>query len=385
MPKAELAAFASKWNPLELQEVARELRWAQSEREPFDLDLSERSSPSLGNPSAVRLHIPSVMALANLLVGAFRDVPVTVRLPAARGLNLQLARGGFFFALANREAVKWVDDVPDEWDDTNIAWAHPFHPDDSDMLREALVSVRDLEQESWVIRAAFQRYLLSVIHPHLRPAPSLHRELSFVAGRWLSGRLGVKPGMEMERTLAECLEILYQIVVNVPDHASLRRQPHGCSLGQVYATLGGGRESHNRLHFSVLDNGVGLPSRVNSLYSDRERSAEEAVSDAVMGRLPRRTGGRGIGLNLVREIASGYVAGERDVGGASRVCIVTQADAADSAMVLDWHSGGEAPETATLAYLPIQGTLVSVSLGLDKRTPDDDAHQLELTFAEAAA
>ncbi|MDE0497246.1 MAG: ATP-binding protein [Acidimicrobiaceae bacterium] len=385
MPKAELAAFAAKWNSLELQEVARELRWAQTKGELFHLDLTEGSSLSLGNPSAVRLHIPSVMALANLLVGSFRDVPVTVRLPAARGLNLQLARGGFFFALANRNAVKWIDDVPDEWDDTNIAWAHPFHPDDSDMLREALVSVRDLEQESWVIRAAFQRYLLSVIHPHLRPATSLHRELSLVAGRWLSGRLGVKPGMEMERTLADCLEILYQIVVNVPDHASLRRQPHGCSLGQVYATLGGGRESHNRLHFSVLDNGVGLPSRVNSLYSDRRRSAEEAVSDAVTGRLPRRAGGRGIGLNLVREIASSYVAGDREVGGASRVCIVTQGDAADSATFLDWHSGVDTPDTATLEYLPIRGTLVWVSLGLDKRTPDDDAHQLELTFAEAAA
>ncbi len=385
MPQAELAAFASKWNPLELQEVARELRWAQAEGEPFHLNLSEVASPRLGNPSAVRLHIPSVMAMANLLVGCFRDVPVTVRLPAARGLNLQLARGGFFFALANREAVKWVDEKPDEWDDTNIAWTHPFHPDDSNMLREALVSIRDLEQESWVIRAAFQRYLLSVIHPHLRPASSLHRELSLVAGRWLSGRLGVRPGMEMERTLADCLEVLYQIVVNVPDHASLRRQPHGCSLGQVYATLGGGHESHNRLHFSVLDNGVGLPYRVNSLYGDRRRSAGEAVVDAVTGRLPRRTGGRGIGLDLVREIASGYIAGEREVGGASRICIVTQGDSADSATVLDWHSGGDAPEVATLEYLPIRGTLVSVSLGLDKRTPDEDAHQLELTFAETAA
>ena len=83
--------------------------------------------------------------------------------------------------------MKWIEGAPDEWDDTNIAWARPFHPDDSDMLREVLVCVRDLEEESWVIRAAFQRYLLSVIHPHLRPASSLHNELSLVAGdagRW---------------------------------------------------------------------------------------------------------------------------------------------------------------------------------------------------------
>ncbi len=385
MPRAGLAAFASKWDSLELAEVARELHWAESHGEALDLDLSEGASPELGNPSAVRLYVPSVMALANLLVGRFRDVPVTIRLPSARGLNLQLARGGFFFALANRDAVKWIEGAPDEWDDTNIAWAHPFHPDDSDMLREALVCVRDLEEESWVIRAAFQRYLLSVIHPHHRPASTLHRELSLVAGRWLSGRLGVGPGMEMERTLADCLEVLYQIVVNVPDHASLRRQSHGCSLGQVYATLGGGRESHNRLHFSVLDNGVGLPSRVNALYRDRSRSAEEAVVDAITGRLPRRTGGRGIGLSLVREIAGEYAVGEREIGGASRICIVTQGDSADSATVLDWHSGNDMPAVSTVEYLPIRGTLVSVSLGLDKRTPHDDAHQLELTFAETAA
>ncbi|WP_420445934.1 ATP-binding protein [Candidatus Poriferisodalis sp.] len=383
MAQAGLAAFAAKWDPLELAEVPRELRWAQEKGETFHLDLSEEASPDLGNPSAVRLYIPSVMALANLLVGCFRDVPVTIRLPASRGLNLQLARGGFFYALANRGPVRWLDGVPSEWDDTKIAWAQSFHPDDSEMLREALVCVRDLEQESWVIRAAFQRYLLSVIHPHHRPASSLHRELSLVAGRWLSGRLGVKPGSEMRRTLADCLEVFYQIVVNVPDHAALRRNRSGCSLGQVYATLGGGRESYNRLHFSVIDNGVGLPSRVNDLYGDRKRSAEDSVRDAVMGRLPRRTGGRGIGLNLVREIASEYRAGDRGVGGASRICIVTQGDSTDSATVLDWHSGGEVPEVSTVPYLPIRGTLVWVSLGLDRRTPDDDPHQLELTFAEA--
>ncbi len=253
------------------------------------------------------------------------------------------------------------------------------------MLREALVSVHDIERDSWVIRAAFQRYLLSLIHPHHRPATSLHRELSLIAGRWLSGRLGGHSAREMQKTLADCLEVFYQIVVNVPDHAALRREPQGCSLGQVYVTLGGGRESHNRLHFSVLDNGTGLPRRVNDLYPDRQRTSGEALSDAILGCLPRRTSGRGVGLNLVRKIASEYAWGDRQVGGASRICIVTNGDGEDSATFLDWHSGDMAPDVSTVAQLPVGGTLVWVSLGLEVTVSDDDPHQLELTFSEAVA
>ena len=385
MAHSTLAALLGKWDPLALAEVARELRWAQTNDCSCDLDLSEESMVGTGSPSALRLFIPSVMTLANLLVGRYRNVPVTVRLPKSRGLNLQLARGGFFFALANRDQVQWPDGTPDEWDDTKVAWAHSFHPDDSAMLREALVNAHDLERDSWVIRAAFQRYLLSLIHPHHRPAASLHRELSLVAGRWLSGRLSGQSGREMQKTLSDCLEVFYQIVVNVPDHAVLRRTAHGCSLGQVYVTLGGGRESHNRLHFSVLDNGTGLPNRVNDLYRDRQRTSEEALSDAILGRLPRRSGGRGVGLNLVRKIASEYAWGDRGVGGAGRICIVTNGDGSDSATFLDWQSGGEVPTVSTITYLPVQGTLVWVSLGLEVMVPDADPHQLELTFSEAVA
>lgn len=385
MAHTALAALLGKWDPLPLTEVALELRWAETNERTFHLDLSEENTPDAGNPSALRLFVPSVMAVANLLIGRFRDVPVKVRLPESRGLNLQLARGGLFFALANRHKVQWSDGVPDEWDGTKVAWAHSFHPDDSTMLREALVSAHDVERDSWVIRAAFQRYLLSLIHPHHRPAPSLHRELSLVAGRWLSGRLGGQPAKEMQKTLADCLEVFYQIIVNVPDHAALRRESRGCSLGQVYVTLGGGRESHNRLHFSVLDNGTGLPRRVNDLYRDRPRDAEEAVRDAILGHLPRRSAGRGVGLSLVRMIASEYTWEDRGVGGGSRICVVTNGDEPDSTTFLDWQSSGEIPAVSTAAYLPVRGTLVWVTLGLEVKVPDADPHQLELTFSEAVA
>jgi hypothetical protein len=257
------------------------------------------------------------MVVANLLVGRFRDVPVTVLLPSSSGLNLQLARGGLFFALANRSRVTWANEVPELWDRVADAWTHPFHPSDSDMFREALVSDRDVYRDSWVIRAAFQKYLLSVIHPHTRPARTLRADLQRIARRWLSTRLRVTHGSELVKTLVDCAEVFYEIVVNVPDHARLGADSNGCSLGQMYATLGGGRESHNRLHFSVLDNGAGLPDRVNAKYKDCHRSAEEALRAAVFGDLPRRPGGRGVGLSRVREIADHYAEGARGVGGVS--------------------------------------------------------------------
>ena len=189
----------------------------------------------------------------------------------------------------------------------------------------------------------------------------------------------------MVGTLTDCLEVFYQIVVNVPDHASLRSSPTGCSLGQVYATLGGGRDSHNRLHFTVLDNGVGLPHRVSILYKDRARSAEEALRDAVMGRLPRPVGGRGVGLDLVRRIASQYTEGLRGVGGASSIRIVTGGDIDGSASYLEWSPDSEDPKTSSVDGLPVRGTLVWVSLGLENRFADEGSHQLELTFAEPIA
>ena len=372
------------FDPPSLTAFARHLEEAEKRGTACDLDFSDEAIAGVAHPSAVRLSIPSIMVVSNLLVGRFREVPVDVRIPDSRGLNLQLARGGFFFALANRPRVIWTGGPPEAWSRTARDWVHPFHPSDTEMRRAALVDVKDPEDESWVVRAAFQRYLLSVMHPHKRPARHLRHDLRQIAGRWLSSRLHVKPGSEMASALRDCFTVFYQIIVNVPDHASLLSKPTGCSLGQAYATLGGGRESHNRLHFTVLDNGIGLPQRVNVLYTDRKRNAKEALRDAVMGRLPRPPGGRGVGLDLVRRIARQYAEGTRGVGGASRIQIVTNGDEHNSACYLDWNADSDGPNASSVEGLPVHGTLVCVSLGLRHRIPDERSHQLELTFTEPA-
>ena len=358
---------------------------AEERQSPLLLDLSDDALAGSSTPVGVRLHIPSVMVLANLLVGRFRHLPMTVRVPDSKALNLQLARGGFFFALANRPGVTWADDAPEEWDRVAEAWTRPFHPNDEKMCREALVDTRHVEADSWIARAAFQSYLLSLLHPHERPAQQLYGELRQIAGSWLSGRLDVASRSEMSATLVDCIELFHQIVVNVPDHAGLARELAGCSLGQIYATRGGGHDSHNRLHFSVLDNGLGIPHQVNAKYRDRSRGAEDALRDAVAGNLPRRPAGRGVGLSLVRRIASEYTAGHRGVGGASRIRIVTNGDEPMSAGSLDWEAGSDMPETSTIRGLPVRGTLVWVSLGLEQRTRTSDSDQLELTLGVPAA
>ncbi len=381
MEEISSARCLTTWDPMALAGFARQMTKAESESRPFVLNLSDDAIADGSSPAAVRLYVPSVMVVANLLVGRFSDISVEVCLPKSSGLNLQLARGGIFFALANRQKVTWLDGIPEEWDRVSQAWIQPFHPSDAQMCQEALVNEHSLEREAWVVRAAFQRYLLSVIHPHRRPAHSLRSDLNLIARRWLSTRLRVKQGEGLVATIMDCAEIFYEIMVNVPDHAGLGHQPYGSSLGQVYATLGGGRDSHNRLHFSVLDNGVGLPCRVNQRYTDRRRTSEEAIYDAVMGQLPRRVGGRGIGLSRVREITGEYAQDSRMMGGTGTIHIVTNGSCDSSASELEWSKEAE-PYTSTIYDVPVQGTLVWVSLGLEKRTPDNDTHQLELTFGQ---
>ena len=238
MSETRVSPYLTSWSPSGLVGFAEALARSECDSQPFVLDLTDESIAGDSTPSAIRLYVPSVMVVANLLVGRFRDVPVTVLLPTSRGLNLQLARGGLFFALANRSNVTWANEAPELWDRVADAWTHPFHPSDTAMFREALVSDRDVHRDSWVIRAAFQKYLLSVIHPHTRPARTLRADLQRIARRWLSTRLRVAHGSELVKTLVDCAEVFYEIVVNVPDHPRLGADPGGCSLGQMYATLG---------------------------------------------------------------------------------------------------------------------------------------------------
>lgn len=371
--------WLNSWQPERLSDAASRMANAERTGSWFELDLSDQMIVRSGSPSAARLHLPNVLVLSNLLLGRFRDLQLRVRLPSNKGLNLQLARGALFFALSNRSgAVRWKEEAPELWERISYDWAHPFHPNDVDMYRVALVSHPDITKDSWVVRAAFQRYLLSVVHPHRRRARDLRVDLQKLASRWLSTRFNATQGQELVGVLRDCAEAFYEISVNVPDHAGLGDSINGASLGQVYATLGGGRESYNRLHFSVLDNGVGIPTRVNQKFQDRRRDACTALLDAVEGKLPRRAGGRGIGLRHVYDICRDPN-NHRPPDSGAGLRIVTSGDGLGEAAELTWECGDQHPRASVMANVPVEGTLVWMHLGLERRIqPTDEASQLEL-------
>lgn len=117
MERVEPASCLTSWNPDGLARLASHLAEAESKGCPCTLDLSDEAIASRSRPAAVRLDIPSVMVAANLLVGRFKDLSVEVQLPRSNGLNLQLARGGLFFALAKREGrVAWSGGAPEAWE-----------------------------------------------------------------------------------------------------------------------------------------------------------------------------------------------------------------------------------------------------------------------------
>ena len=87
----------------------------------------------------------------------------------------------------------------------------------------------------------------------------------------------------------------------------------------------------------------------------------------------------------MRRVASQYTEGLRGVGGASSIRIITDGDIDGSASCLEWNPDSDEPNTSSVDGLPVRGTLVWVSLGLENRFADEGSHQLELTFAEPIA
>jgi len=326
-----------------------------------EIDLSDTAIAGSASPSAVRLDPASVLVVSNLLVGRYRSVPIRLTLPSNAGLTRQLARGGLFFALSNRQ-VQWAGHAPATWAQDRARWQRPFHPCDSSASREMFPRGAADANQSWV--AAYQRYLFSVVQPHKRPARTLREDLRRIAVRWLTSRLDDEHKRAYVSTMSDVAEAFYELTVNIPDHAELKDRDSGLSLAQISVTSGGGEASHNRVQLAILDNGIGLARKVQRQYLDSERSATDAVRDAVTGALPRRDGGRGVGLSSVRHIAQEFEQGDRSVGGKSLMRIITGGDDKSSATDLSWPSDEGDPSMRTVEGLPIEGTIAWVSLGL---------------------
>ena len=85
MERPTASTSLTTFDPVGLAAFTRQLEAAELHGSVCVLDFSDQAVAGSARPSAVRLSIPSVMVVSNLLVGRFRDVPVARADPRNQG------------------------------------------------------------------------------------------------------------------------------------------------------------------------------------------------------------------------------------------------------------------------------------------------------------
>ena len=359
------------------------LQRAVSDATPLSLDLSSLDE---GNPSPRRVSPWWVSSFSNLLEGRFCDLPLRVALPTARGVRLQLLRGGFYYALAQRPGpVEYTacDDASEAaLSDSAGTWTPRKGPV---LFREASgtpVGGRSYLYANTHSRAEsgyFRRYEGSAAFPFLGNVIPRPRESS---------------GIEVRQMflLAAC-ETLVEVLDNISTHAFNRLDASfdAAWLGSTIVDrarscllvgfTAGGTDSHDRLHFVALDNGFGIPRTMRWKHTASLRLTESAsIMECVLReRLTDRDidGHAGAGLwclcSLAR-FAGGTIAvtSEDDLSdgrSATRVLIgVPPTGADDQSLHVERRS----------ASLPWRGTTVHVQIRIPRLEGVDERQLREL-------
>ena len=245
----------------DLRDLLVALRRATSYDAPLGVDLSPLDE---GNPSSRRVNSFWISCLTNLLVGRFSDLPLKVALPTARGVRLQLLRGGFYYALAQRPGpVEYTasDDASEAaLSSSTSTWAPNRGPVLFEEASGRLVGGRSYLYANTHSRAEpgyFRRYQGSAAFPflgHVIPRPR-----------------GNSSNEVREAFLMSACKTVAEVLDNFSAHAFKLRdasfdaawlgpmivdRAKSCLLVSLTA---GGTNSHDRLHFVALDNGFGIP------------------------------------------------------------------------------------------------------------------------------
>jgi hypothetical protein len=366
--------------PILMEEIAVGLEEARTAGREYKVDL--RPTNQSVTPSALRLDTGTMLLVTNLLIAAYRDVPLDVALPETRHLGVQLARGGLLFALARATAANDSKEVLS-------SWLQVWHQS-SLTYRQALFSETDVLAAPRQFSST-QRYLMTLINPHARGGSEEQAaQIASYLGTWIWRRATNLAGDaegDLEPIATTAAEVMRQLFLNIREFAGLDRSPSAdrrdSSLLQVFFTRGG-TSSSNRLYLLVLDTGMGIPARVRELQQDADIPAVKALLGVLDGTFRQWRPNRGWGLSDIHEACIKH-SERRPVGSpAARMLLASgDAGAADISAVAALMPDRSAPPSADAWRVPIQGTCVLVELPLRFRSAlRTGAEQLELEFNE---
>lgn len=317
------------------------------------------------------LDLNGVALLANVLLTSERRRQLKVILPDDRNVLQQLARGGLFFALAQREATQ-VDITPTEGTlltaipaiaDLN-AWRNRWDPADSRFRSRVWGLSTEAESSAFDI---VQREFVAFINPHLSvPRDRLVKELNEnVAQRWLE-RLNAE-----ERLVVAATEAVTELLYNLAAHPfssitslppTKRDIPRDRRFGLValFTTSGGGGD---RLHIVVADSGHGVPATLRPKFKQRDTKSigddQELTERLLGGDLPPYGRGEGRGYTRLAELV-------RRFGGS--IVLATNGQTDIGVTIVASLESSASPTATVEPRMDIAGTVAHVTLLLERRS-----------------
>lgn len=378
---AELITVSSRLRPEDAAEVISALR-AVPKGEPATLDLSSLSDIA----SRSGLDLTGISLLANVLLTAERRRPLTVRVPSGDAALRQLARGGLWFALAQRRNTT-VDaepregtlvDAPTTYSDLR-RWGNRWDPSDRHFRS------RVWDPEASAASSAFdtvQREFVAFVNPHKSVGRErLVQELNEnVARRWIQ-TLGARADLG-----SAAVETVTELLFNLAAHpfSSLTSRPvtkrdvpmdRRFAMVALFTTSGGGGD---RLHISVTDTGHGIPATLRpklprSSQHDYPTDAQ-LVRAMLSGNLPPYGRAEGRGFPRLVDLA-------RRLGGT--VSVITSGDDDIGKTIVAEVVGDGAATAEVLPTFDIEGTAVRVILHLERApgTNGDAATNIGMALA----
>jgi len=258
--------------------------------------------------SGVERAAGSVLACA--LLGSLGGKPLHVN--ASKDAHLDwLTASGLAFAVANRTGRT---DVQGADPAVLAAWREAWAPGIgmSDSAADGMLFAPEMIGETAIQPDIAGGGFAAFINPHLERRRRGPHPVATVLWPWLNRlvpqpRLRATETSRRDRLITDVGQVVDELVSNVGDHATAGQPIH--SLVQLSVTRGGGQRSTNRLHITVSDTGVGIPTTARQRLSAVQRSTladDQLLFKLLDGSLEPWGRGRGQGLPRVTAVTRRY-------------------------------------------------------------------------------